>query len=365
MEDENQKKEQIASLLESIFRSHGYSPLDNFDYNIWFIEHSSDNKISAEEYYTQLLTETPKEDDDIIKFMLFNSFKKSKENSMKKHLNPSYSISVSVFIDELTTQIINLNKRNAHLNELIAHYNAYETINTLKQNMINFHKYEERTTEITKSIFYAAISTIKNIPKGDYQFSLLITQISTEDSENQRQYEYILKHIVHIHNDVNEITYEKNEFEFPDIEFFCIEQKGTPKFESGTNLSNFQLKMINLSKKYSEPILSEKFKFIELLIGNSEKLMNNYEKVKNLEANISLKNAFYDVEVKLKVSIEFDPITLMAFYDKMNNLLKNIISFKIRIEHKYKTIMNYFDGIEEKVEYIINPKEVKNDCLIF
>ena len=67
------------------------------------------------------------------------------------------------------------------------------------------------------------------------------------------------------------------------------------------------------------------------------------------------------VEIGLKVDIEFDPITLMAFFDKMNTLLKNIISYKVRVEHKLITIKTYFDTIAERIDYALNPKEENNN----
>ena len=210
VDKEYDKKQQIMSLLESAFRSHGYSTLDNFDHHIWFLDSDVQGK-NAEEYFHQLVTETPKEDDDIIKFMLFNSFKKSLGGSNKNIVAFHYTVPVKGFIEEVAFQIMQLFKQNRHLDDLIQQYNAYETVNTIKQNTLNFHKYEERTTEITKSVFSSSLSSMKGIPKGDYQFSLLITQVGEDDITKSKQLEYVLKHIIHIGDESNKkIEFRKN-----------------------------------------------------------------------------------------------------------------------------------------------------------
>ena len=45
---------------------------------------------------------------------------------------------------------------------------------------------------------------------------------------------------------------------------------------------------------------------------------------------------------------------------------KNIISYKIRVEHKYKTILSYFEPIAEEIVSILCPKKNNSGgCLVF
>ena len=115
--------------------------------------------------------------------------------------------------------------------------------------------------------------------------------------------------------------------------------------------------MENLSKNYSDFILSDRYKFLELLIGNVKALLNNFQKTKTLNAQVVLLNSFYDITVNLVVEVEFDPITLMAVFKKIKQLLQNIISYKVRIEHKLKTIMSYFENISDDINRILHPIE--------
>ena len=113
--------------------------------------------------------------------------------------------------------------------------------------------------------------------------------------------------------------------------------------------------MENLSKNYSDCILSDRYKFLELLISNVKALLNNFQKTKTLKAQVILQNSFYDITVNLTIEVEFDPITLMAVFNKIKQLLQNIISYKVRIEHKLKTIMSYFENISDDINRILHP----------
>ena len=187
------------------------------------------------------------------------------------------------------------------------------------------------------------------------------------DDNNDEQYEYKLNHVIQVKQDNNDdIIFDIGEYEFPSIEFFCNEDNQNGDFDSGTNLLSFQLKMENLNKTFSDSIQSEKFKFLELLIGNSKALMNNFQKIKTLEASLSLSNSFYDVSVGLVFNVEFDAITLMAVFNKISALLKNIISYKIRVEHKFKTILSYFEPISDDIIATLSPKKKDSGgCIIF
>ena len=120
--------------------------------------------------------------------------------------------------------------------------------------------------------------------------------------------------------------------------------------------------MENLSKNYSDCILSDRYKFLELLISNVKALLNNFQKTKTLKAQVILQNSFYDITVNLTIEVEFDPITLMAVFNKIKQLLQNIISYKVRIEHKLKTIMSYFENISDDINRILHPIQKSDSC---
>ena len=350
--------EKIKTQFEVLFRKNGYSTIDSFDYSVFFMKRSIKGK-SLREYFEDSLNSTPQEDDDIIKFILMKSFRNSTSKEKR--------IYVSNFIDEIANQVVSLYNENERIESLINKYNAYEIVNTIDQNKIHFDKYEERTFDITKSSFKAYISKIRGMPHGDYKFSMVVSQKKNIDDNNDEQYEYKLNHVIQVKQDNNDdIIFDIGEYEFPSIEFFCNEDNQNGDFDSGTNLLSFQLKMENLNKTFSDSIQSEKFKFLELLIGNSKALMNNFQKIKTLEASLSLSNSFYDVSVGLVFNVEFDAITLMAVFNKISALLKNIISYKIRVEHKFKTILSYFEPISDDIIATLSPKKKDSGgCIIF
>ena len=351
--------EEIKTLFFNLFREHGYGSLDYFDFSVWFLERNL-RGMNPREYAEELMNSTPK-DDDVINTTILQCLAKKKEKNFK--------IYVGDFIEEITKKLQTLHKENKYIDDLIKKYSAYETVNTIDQNILHFNKYEERASDNTRSIFRSYISKVKGLSTGDYKFSLLISQESDKYSRTlPEEFEYKLNHVMQIQSsNMEEITFNINEYEFPSVDFFCSDNSGQESdFASGTNLISFQIKMENLSKSYSDSILSEKFKFLELLIGNSTALMNNFEKVKTLEANISLENSFYDVKLLVIVKIEFDPITLMSVFQKIHKLLKNIISYKVQIDHKYGSILDSFEPIKEKIISILEPpkKEDKGCTLI-
>ena len=78
--------------------------------------------------------------------------------------------------------------------------------------------------------------------------------------------------------------------------------------------------------------------------------------------SLILQNSFYDITVNLTIEVEFDPITLMAVFNKIKQLLQNIISYKVRIEHKLKTIMSYFENISDDINRILHPIQKSDSC---
>ena len=352
------KKEAIKEKLYTLFRKNGYSSYDSFGFNVWFIQKNIKNNLSIQEYFEELLYSTPKEDDDIIKFILMKSLKNPQDNKSR--------IFVANFIDELTEQIINLDQENERIDNLINKYDAYKTVNIIDQNILHIDKYQERVFDLSKSFFTCYISKIKNIQKGEYSFTLITSKNNTYENDNfdNEIFEYKLNHIISVEDETyEEMDFIMNEYEFPKIEFFCKDE--VENSENGTNLLNFQLKVENLSKKYEDYILSDKYKFLELLISNCQNLLNNFEKVKTLNAQILLQNSFYDICVNLVYKIEFDPITLIAIYNKIKQLLQNIIAYKVRIEHKFKTILTYFNDISDDIKSILHPTKKESGCILF
>ena len=84
------------------------------------------------EFFEDCINSTPKEDDDIIKFILMKSFKNSSSKSNRVY--------VSNFINEISQQVIALFNENVRLENLISKYSAYEIVNTIEQNKIHFDK---------------------------------------------------------------------------------------------------------------------------------------------------------------------------------------------------------------------------------
>jgi hypothetical protein len=356
--DLSQKRELIKEKFYSLFRKNGFNSYDSFGFNVWFLRKNMKNNISSQEYFEELLYSTPKEDDDIIKFIIMKSIKNSEDNKNR--------IFVANFINEIVEQILNLDTENERIENLINKYDAYKTVNIIDQNILHIDKYQERVFDLSKSYFTCYISKIKNIQKGEYSFTLITSKNNTYENDNfdNEIFEYKLNHIISVEEETNEeIDFIMNEYEFPKIEFFCKDE--VENSENGTNLLNFQLKIENLSKKYEDYILSDKYKFLELLISNSQNLLNNFEKIKTLNAQILLQNSFYDICVNLVYKIEFDPITLIAIYNKIKNLLQNIIAYKVRIEHKYKTILTYFEEISDDIKIILHPVKKESNCILF
>ena len=73
-------------------------------------------------------------------------------------------------------------------------------------------------------------------------------------------------------------------------------------------------------------LLLHKKPILEIFLSNIKSLLNNLKKIKILETEINVKNSQYDMLLKLKINIEFDPWTLFVVYGKVTDLLQNMIS---------------------------------------
>ena len=123
----------------------------------------------------------------------------------------------------------------------------------------------------------------------------------------------------------------------------------------------FQIKIENLGRNYDDISYSEKKTLLDLFLTNIDSTLDNIKQVKIFRTEFK----FEDMSMNVKMDIEFDPYTLSSVYNRISSLLQDIISFKVLVEHKYKTILNYFPEIAEEVEQSFKPKEKESGCLIY
>jgi hypothetical protein len=199
-----------------------------------------------------------------------------------------------------------------------------------------------------------------------------------EDVEEET-FEYKLNHIVQTEdNNVPLLFNEKDqEYYFPEIELFSYELSSKEKessmgnYDSGTNLLYFYIQLENLNKNYEDTTETEKKPLLELFLNNLKPLIDNFVLTKTFQTDCGVGNiGFKTVVIKLQVVVEFDPVTLTTVYTKIVALLKNIISFKVLIEHKWKTIFKYFPEMEKGVKRALGIKDEKEEeksekCCIF
>jgi hypothetical protein len=354
----------IKKLFFDLFNTKGYSGNDYFDFSVWFMR----NQVKGRQgnYFEEILSQTPSENEDIIKFTLIKSFYRSRNKYLK--------IKVDDFVEEIVEIIINLKTENIRVDGLIKTYDAYETKNIIEQNLLYYDKLM-KNNDMMKSRLHSSVHCIENLPRGEYKFSLMISYINesffnSSDEVKEQVLNFRLNQIVKINQDF-ETFYrnisEEKEYAFQETEFYSYELKNKAhKFDSGTNMLYFFIKMENLSQNYEEIIVSEKKPILDVFLSNIKSLLNNFKQVKSLETSIKIKNQIYDSNVKLKMNVEFDPYTLSSIYQKIISLLQDIISYKVLVDHKYKTIMSYFGEIAPRIEDVLNP-ETKNDsgCFIY
>jgi hypothetical protein len=361
------KRQSLKNLFTGLFKKSSYYQNDYFDFNIWFVKRKDKNCVNPN-YFRELLSQTPTENDDIIKFILIKSFIKTRNNS--------YKIKVEDFIDEVVENLIKLNSENKRLDSLIKSYDAYKTKNLIEQNLNNFEKFL-KNQEYLKSTIKVSLNEIVGIPRGDYKMSLMASFISTnitfiDDYENNSSKEEILEfklnQLVKIKEGYNYMRNENiGEYFFSKIDFYSYEIKNTIiKYDSGTNLLYFFIRVENLNKN-DEVVYTEKKSLIDIFLANIQNLLNCYNRNKLLVVELPVKSLNYDYKVKLSLNIEFDPWTLASIYNKIVELLQGMISYKVLVDHKYKTITNYFEEIEGDIDEILSDQanEKKSECLIF
>jgi hypothetical protein len=369
MEDQNNpNKSIIKKLFFDLFNKKGYSPEDYFDFSIWFMK----NHVKGQHnYFETILSETPTENDDIIKFTLIKSFIRTR--------NKYFKIRVQDFTEEIVESILNLKNENLRVDGLIKTYDAFETKNIIEQNLLYYDKLM-KNQDATKSRLITSIEDLDNIKQGAYKFSLCISYLDDREMKEQIL-NYRLNQIIKVEKDCvrfNRHVNDDKEFLFQETEFFSFElPKGVNKYESGTNILYFYVKMENLES--NQELVTDKKPILDVFLSNIKSLLNNFKQVKSLQTKLNFnkvdrrKNS-HDNEITesdctsiaLKMNVEFDPYTLSSIYHKITALLQDIISYKVLVEHKYKTIMSYFDEISSKIEDVLS-QENKNDdlCIIY
>ena len=377
MEQELSTQEKIKLRIKNhffeLFSKQGYKKENKFDLQVWFMKNFDEN-FDPKEFINRVMSVTPTENSDIVKNIIMKIYLKSTSKAL--------SIKVENFVDEIVENYINFKNEHTRILKLIREYDSFETKSKLEYFINNNVKlnYEEEFT----SNFKVYLKEVKNIPKADLQVSLMasFSNLATnnfkkknkkdnnflyqKDPKAEHIYEYRLNHILK-NGDFNKIdfTYD-NEYSFPNIEFYAFENiDQLAKYDSGTNFLYFYLKVENLGNEYADVILSEKKPFLDIFISNVKNITTNpFEKSKTFPIDLKMTNDYIDMEFELKVVIELDRNTQASIFNKIVGILQNIISFKILIDEKIKTIYDYFPEIAKEIDDEYNERESKG-CSIF
>jgi hypothetical protein len=379
MQKELTKQEKINLNIKNhfldLFSKKGYTKENKFDLQVWFLKFFDEN-FDPKEFINRVMSVTPTENSDIVKNIIMKIYLKSTSKVL--------SIKVEHFVDEIVENYINFKNEHFRILKLIREYDSFETKSKLEYFINNNLKlnYEEEFT----SNFKVYLTEVKNIPKADLQVSLMASFsnlstisfkkknkkdsmnnfLSQKDPKTEITREYRLNHILK-NGDFNKIdfTYD-NEYSFPNIEFYAFENiDQLKKYDSGTNFLYFYLKVENLGNEYADVILSEKKPFLDIFISNIKNIaINPFEKNRTFPIDLKMSNDYYNMEFELKAIIELDRNTQASIFNKIVGILKNIISFKIMIDEKIKTIYDYFPEIAKEIDDEYNEKESKG-CIMF
>lgn len=328
--------EKLFNLFTKEFSKRGLSLESSFDYNVWFLNQYS--KTSSLNNFKEIISSTPSETDDIIKHIIVKSFMRCKNNQFK--------ILVESFINEITELLIHLHKEIKRINRLIKKYNAYETVNSIEQILNNFDKIVFNN-EGTKSIMKFFIRNTENFVKGDYKLSILAGFLNTNN--NIDILEYKLNNVLRVIESNGTTKHSDTELQFKPIEFFSFETSVKNVNDSGTNFSYFFIKCENLNYSGSKPFFSPQKRVLEVFLSNMKIILNNYKKNKILETGLEFEYQDELVGIDLGILIELDPMTCSTIYSKIILLLKELISYKVQTHHKWKTVLNYFEGVSEEI----------------
>ena len=372
--DNSKIKESLRKTLTEYFKCHNLGYEDFFDQSIFFLKNDNDNfnKMSNMKFFTNLIQSTQNEEDDILKMILVRSLVKSK----------SVKIKVLIFIEELIITLIKLSEDQKRVDSLIKMYDAYKTKNIIEEYINNNDYKESNANEKMRSTIKTSVTEIEGLTKGEYKLSLMTGIISSKAGflqENKEEiFDYNLNHIMIIdENEHNHLEEKESEYYFPEIDLFSYEMSGddiiteiaSPN-DSGTNLIKFFLRIENLNRNYEDVMYSEQKLLIELFLHNIRPLIENHSLIKTFYTDCAIRHSIKSIIFKLKIEINFDTVTLSTILNKIVFLLKNIISFKINVDHKWKTMLKYFPELEKDITSILGVKtkiESHNygKCLVF
>ena len=368
-------RDYLLRIFKEHFQKNNFSYEDWFDQSVFFLknDHNYHKNVTNTNYFIDIIQSTPNEDDDLIKILLIRSLVRSKTAKIK----------VSVFLEELVNVLLKLSEDRKRVDALIKKNDAFKTKNIIEEYLNSCSSNIDKINEMMKSSLKIYVSRLEGMTKGEYKFSLIAGILSNKgnfnEEFNEEIFDYKLNHTVKIddNNQKSVFLEEKgSEYYFPEIELFSYELTGKEKISSsmlnqdtGTNLLYFFLRFENLNKINEDIIISEQKSFLELILHNLKPLMYDYALTKTLYADFHVKNSMMSTIIKLKIEIEFDMITLSTIFNKIVSLLKNIISFKVLIDHKWKTVLKYFPELEEEIFSILGLKDKSNhkksNCIIY
>lgn len=377
-------KKNIKNYFLELFHKKGFTAKNNFDLNVWFMKNFDEN-FDPREFINRILAVTPTENSDVVKNIIMKIYLKSN--------NKAVTINVENFIEEIVENFINFKNEYIRIMKLIREYDAFETKSKLEYFITQNQKNINFDDEFTSS-FKVYLTEVKNIPKTDLQVSLMaafsnfnssnykarkeknLSNLNTSYSSNingrdsdksEKVYEFRLNHILK-NSDLNKIDFSyDNEYSFSNIDFYTFENpENFSKFDSGTNFLYFYLKTENLNNDYEDIMTSEKKPLLDLFISNIKTIVNNpFEKHLNFTLPLKLEKDFYNMEFNLNIIIELDSSTQSSVFNKIINILQNIISFKIFIDEKIKTIYDYFPEIAHEIDDEYHQKKNEKQCLIY
>jgi len=368
-------KEKILNLFIKHFNFNHVEPKDSFDQSVFFLKNDQDyyKNLTNIRYFSDLINSTPNEGDDIIKVIIIQSLIKSKQKK----------VVVQVFLEELVDSLMKLKEERKRVDILIKKYDAFRTKNVIEEHLNSFDT-SVITSDTMKSCMKIFVSKIEGLTKGEYKLSLLAATFNNKSNKEEvavETFDYKLNHIIHCKDDKPLLLNDKgNEYFFPEFEIYSYEMTAEDKassisnFDSGTNLLYFSLRIENLNKNYEDIVETEKKPILELLLSNLKPLIDNYSLNKSFYTDCGVgQDNSKSIVLKLNVVFDFDPVTLATVFNKIVVLLKNIISFKVLVDHKWKTIIKYFPDLEADIKQILeidhnsskNEENRDNKCIIF
>ena len=358
-EDINYIKKNIQKVFLNLFKREGKAPSDFFDTDIWFLRNDPKAK-KKPKYFEEIISETPKEDYDIIKFVLVRAFMKNDY--------PYFRIKVDDFVTELTEILVNLHLDNKRVDSLIKKYEAHQTKNLIEQSLLQYDKQVGSSDETVSKMKMSLIS-IEGIDRGDFKFSLGVSFLKENEKmrekDNEVVFEYKLNNIVKSRKDDTDLKFNEFDYFFPEIEFYSFETTSESAKLTGTNINYFFVKCENLNNNYEDVNLSDKKHFLDLFLTNISSLINNFKPNKEFEIEVPICNDSHNFLMKIRISVRFDPLSIISIFNKIIVLLQDLISMKVVTEHKWNTIMNYFPDMKDVVRDIIVDSAKSRDCSIF